>query len=181
MQPDRFFPIAGLVVRHSGRRRDLQASLGITNTAGGGGFGGGGHMEKDLISNVIPLVEKEYRVIKDANHRAIVGCSMGGMQSTAIGLNQPELFAYIGCFSGNTGANGLTKALAGPEKTNKDFKLIWLGCGTDDSAVNGGRALDKAPTAKGIKHEWIESPGHRHDYQIWRIYLREVLPRLFKD
>ncbi len=51
-------------------------------------------MKKDLLGNVIPPVEPEYRVIKDANRRAIIGCSMGGMQASTIGLNHPEVFAY---------------------------------------------------------------------------------------
>jgi enterochelin esterase family protein len=138
-------------------------------------------MERDLLGNVIPLVEREYRVIKDANHRAIIGYSMGGGHSSTIGLNHPEVFAHVAAMSGNAAENAITKALSDPEKTNKDFKLIWLGSGTDDTAVNRGRALDKVLTAKGIRHEWVESPGYRHDYQIWRIYLRDLLPRLFRD
>ena len=127
------------------------------------------------------LVEKEYRVVKDANHRAIIGYSMGGMQASTIGLNHPEVFAYVGAMSGNAREAALAKALADPEKTNKAFKLIWLGCGTDDSAITGGRALHKVLAEKGIRHEWVESPGYRHDYQIWRIYLRDLLPKLFRD
>lgn len=163
--------------------RALQESFGADPAAraGPGGPGGVGFMEKDLLGNVIPLVEKEYRVVKDANHRAIVGYSMGGMQASAIGLNHPELFAHVGAMSGNAREAALAKALADPEKTNKAFKLIWLGCGTDDTAVNGGRALHKVLTEKGIRHEWVESPGYRHDYQIWRIYLRDLLPKLFRD
>ena len=163
--------------------RALQASLGVDPMAPAsrGGFGGAGFMEQDLLSNVIPLVEKEYRVIQDARHRAIIGYSMGGMQASTIGLNHPEVFAYVAAMSGNAREAALTKALADPQQTNKDFKLIWLGCGTDDNAINGGRALDKIFTSKGIHHEWVESPGYRHDYQIWRIYLRDLLPKLFRD
>lgn len=166
--------------------RALQAALRAspTTSAGRGGLGGPGganYMENDLLTNVIPLVEKEYRVIKDSNHRAIIGYSMGGMQASTIGLNHPETFAHVGAMSGNTREAGVAKALADPEKTNKAYKLIWLGCGTDDAAINGGRALDKALTSKGIRHEWVESPGYRHDYQIWRIYLRDLLPKLFRD
>jgi len=160
--------------------RALQASFGIDTTARGG-RGGAGYMEKELLGNVIPLVEREYRVIMDANHRAIIGYSMGGGHSSTIGLNHPEVFAYVAAMSGNAREPALTKALADPEKTNQDFKLIWLGCGTDDNAVNGGRALDQVLTSKGIRHEWVESPGYRHDYQIWRIYLRDLLPKLFGD
>lgn len=160
--------------------RAIQASLGV-KPAAGGGFGGAGFMENDLLGNVIPLVEREYRVIKDANHRAIIGYSMGGGHSSTIGLNHQEVFAYVAAMSGNAREPALGKALADPERTNKDFKLIWLGCGTDDNAINGGRALDKVLTDKGIHHEWVESPGYRHDYQIWRIYLRDLLPKLFRD
>jgi enterochelin esterase-like enzyme len=163
--------------------RALQASLGVEPTAQAarGGFGGAGFMENDLLGNVMPLVEKEYRVIKDARHRAIIGYSMGGMQASTIGLNHPEVFAYVAAMSGNAREPALTNALADPERTNKDYKLIWLGCGADDNAINGGRALDKVLTNKGIHHEWVESPGYRHDYQIWRIYLRDLLPKLFPD
>ena len=161
--------------------RALQAALGVKPAQAAGGFGGAGFMENDLLGNVIPLVEKEYRVLKDANHRAIIGYSMGGGHSSTIGLNHPELFAYVAAMSGNAREPALTKALADPERTNKDFKLIWLGCGTDDNAINGGRALDKVLTDKGIRHQWVESPGYRHDYQIWRIYLRDLLPKLFGD
>jgi enterochelin esterase family protein len=164
--------------------RALQKSFGVDSAAQGGrggGFGGAGFIEKDLLGNVIPLVEREYRVIKDANHRAIMGYSMGGGHSSTIGLNHPEVFAYVAAMSGNAREPALGKLLADPEKANKDFKLIWLGCGTDDNAINGGRALDKVLTSKGIRHEWVESPGFRHDYQIWRIYVRDLLPRLFRD
>jgi enterochelin esterase family protein len=146
------------------------------------GTGGGGWtMEKDMLNNVIPLVEKEYRVIKDKEHRAIIGYSMGGGHSTSIGLNHPELFYYVGGMSGYAGEAGIGKALADPAKTNKDFKLIFLGCGTDDQAINGGRTLDKLLTSKGINHQWTESPGYRHDYQIWRIYLKDFAIQLFKN
>lgn len=158
----------------------LREALGVEPKAKGG-FGGGGYMEKDLLGNVIPLVEKEYRVVKEAGKRAIVGYSMGGMQASIIGLNHPELFAHVGAMSGNAREAALAPALADPDKTNKAFKLIWLGCGTDDTAIAGGRALAKVFKDKGIRHEWVESEGYRHDYQIWRVYLRDLLPKLFRD
>lgn len=148
---------------------------------GPGGRGGTGYMERDLLGNVLPLVEREYRVAKDANRRAIVGYSMGAGHSSTIGLNHPELFAYVGVFSGAAGESAIGKALADPAKTNKDYKLIWIGCGTDDAVINRCRALDHLLTDKGITHEYTESPGYRHDYQIWRIYAHTVLQKLFKD
>jgi len=162
--------------------KPVGASSGAGATAGGGGGRGGiGYMERDLLANVIPLVEKEYRVVKDPNRRAIVGYSMGAGQSSTIGLNHPELFAYVGSFSGAAGENAIGKALADPAKTNKDYKLVWIGCGTDDALINGCRAFDRLLTDKGIRHEYTESPGYRHDYQIWRVYLHTILPKLFRE
>jgi len=161
----------------TGKAPEVKAIQAAHQTTGGGGW----TMEKDIINNVIPLVEKEYRVVKDKEHRAVIGYSMGGGHSTSIGLNHPELFYYVGGMSGFTGEGGISKLLADPAKANKDYKLIFLGSGTDDGAVNGGRTLDKLLASKGINHQWTESDGYRHDYQIWRIYLKDFAVQLFKD
>ncbi len=42
--------------------------------------------EKDLLNDLIPFIEKKYPVIKDREHRAIAGLSMGGGQSLNFGL-----------------------------------------------------------------------------------------------
>ena len=69
----------------------------------------GGAFEEVLIKDIIPMVEKNYRVIADADHRAMAGLSMGGMQTHGITLNNPKTFAYVGIFSGGTiGADELT-------------------------------------------------------------------------
>ena len=184
--------------------RALQASLGYTPPARGTGGRGPGapgvaaasagaapgaaptgpsYMEKDLLGYVMPYVEKEFRVLKDKNHRAIFGYSMGGGHSTTIGFGHPELFAYVGGFSGYSGpTSGVTaKLLADPAKANADYKIIFIGSGTEDTAVNGGRALHTAFTEKDVKHFWSEDPGYGHDYQIWRIYLRRLLQETFRD
>jgi enterochelin esterase-like enzyme len=168
--------------------RALQASLGYTPPARGTGARGAAptgpsYMEKDLLTSVVPYVEREFRVLKDKNHRAIFGYSMGGGQSTTIGFGHPELFAYVAGFSGYSGAQapGTARLLADPAKANGDYKIIFFGSGTEDTAVNGGRALHAAFTEKGIKHLWSEDPGYGHDYQIWRIYLHTLLQKTFRD
>ena len=173
--------------------RALQQSLGYA-PAGRGARGAGGrgapagaaapsYMEKDLLGIVMPYVEKEFRVIKDKNHRAIFGYSMGGGHSTSIGFGHPELFAYVGGFSGYNGPQTPTTArlLEDPAKANKDYKMIFIGSGTEDTAVNGGRTLHEAFVAKGINHTWSEDPGYGHDYQIWRQYLYRLLQQTFRD
>jgi enterochelin esterase-like enzyme len=179
--------------------RALQASLGYTPPPGRGGRGGFGgatnaavaagrgaapagpsYMEKDLLGYVMPYVEKEFRVIKDRKARAIMGYSMGGGHSTTIGFGHPELFAVVGGFSGYS-RPAAEPLLADPAKANQDYKIIFIGSGTEDNAVNGGRTLHAAFTDKGVKHLWSEDPGYGHDYQIWRIYLHTLLQKTFRD
>jgi len=171
--------------------RALQASLGFTPPprGAGRGFGGGGpggapsgpsYMEKDLLGYVMPYIEKEFRVIKDKKARAIMGYSMGGGHSTTIGFGHPELFSVVGGFSGYSRPSA-ERLLADPDKANQDYKIIFIGSGTEDRAVNGGRALHEAFAEKGVKHIWSEDPGYGHDYQIWRIYLHRLLQQTFRD
>jgi enterochelin esterase family protein len=185
--------------------RALQASLGYTPPARGTGPGFGGrrgggggvsgaaaapgapatppppsYMEKDLLGLVIPYVEKEFRVIKNKQARAIMGYSMGGGQSTTIGFGHPELFSCVAGFSGYDRGSA-NRLLADPAKANKDYKMIFFGAGTEDNAVISGRALHQAFTEKGVNHIWSEDPGYGHDYQIWRIYLHTLLQKTFRN
>ena len=54
---------------------------------------------KDFMQDVVPYVEQHYRVVADAQHRALAGLSMGGIQTLNISLTNPGFFAYIGVFS----------------------------------------------------------------------------------
>lgn len=51
--------------------------------------------EKDLLNDLIPYVEKTYPTLKDREHRAIAGLSMGGGQSLNFGLGNLNKFAWV--------------------------------------------------------------------------------------
>jgi len=55
---------------------------------------------KALLDEVMPQVEKDYRVSKDRQQHAIAGLSMGGAESLLAGLNHLDHFAWIASFSG---------------------------------------------------------------------------------
>jgi enterochelin esterase-like enzyme len=149
------------------------------------GGGGPGFMEKDLFENVMPLIEKEYRVGKDANQRAIAGLSMGGGQALTIGLNNLSRFAYVGGFSsgglGGNSAKTFATLLENPEKSNKQLKLLWIGCGEEDSLFNGNADFEKLLTSKNIRHEWHATSEYGHIWRLWRVYLNDLLPKLFNE
>jgi enterochelin esterase-like enzyme len=160
-------------------------AAGAARAAGPGGPGlgagvspSGWSMAREMLDYVMPYVEKEFRVIKDKDHRAIMGYSMGGGHATSIGFGHPELFAYVGAMSGFGGTNLL---VADPAKTNKNYKMIFIGSGTEDTAVNGGRTMHDALAKAGVKHAWSEDPGYGHDYQIWRQYFYRLMQQTFRD
>jgi enterochelin esterase family protein len=135
-------------------------------------------IEKELITAVKPLVESKYRVLTDRKHRAIGGLSMGSAQSLAIGLHNTGLFAYIGAFSG--GGNRAEWEKADPAALNQRIKVLWLGCGTEDFAYGGMKAMDELLTQKNVKHVW-NSSGGGHSWPNWQAYLAKYAQLLFRD
>ena len=147
--------------------------------------GGMAKLEKELLVDVIPMVESGYRVQKAREARAIAGLSMGGGQAFAMGLRNLDTFAYVGEFSSGliSGAEfDLGKHLPGfledSDSVNRDLKLLFLGCGTEDPRINGQLNLADLLKSRGVKHEFHPTPG-AHEWKVWRHLLAEMLPKLF--
>jgi enterochelin esterase-like enzyme len=143
-----------------------------------------GLYERDLLEDVIPLVDKRYRTIADRRSRAIVGFSMGGGQAGRFGLRHLETFSRIGIMSAGLtpAADGepITSLAANRDKTNKLIDLLWIACGKDDTALKGAKALHQSLEQAGIEHTYLETEGAHH-WRVWRRYLRDVAPVLFKQ
>ena len=141
----------------------------------------GGAFEEVLIKDIIPMVEKNYRVIADADHRAMAGLSMGGMQTHGITLNNPKTFAYVGIFSGGTiGAEELTDV---PDFKATNKVLFMSAGGKEKGMAEGEGSVINA--AEGLKkiginaHSYI-SPETAHEWQTWRRSLYQFAQLLFK-
>jgi enterochelin esterase family protein len=138
--------------------------------------------ERDLLNDIKPLVESEYRISAAREDRAIAGLSMGGGQAMWVGLQHPGLFAYVGIFSsGNMASGGVDRfagILADPEKANRQFRVLYLSCGLEDSRIEGTRKVDAALTAKGVHHIFKAEPGG-HAFNGWRRDLTEFAALLF--
>ncbi len=133
--------------------------------------------EKDLLQDVKPLVEKNYRVKTDRANRAIAGLSMGSGQALRIGLANLDLFSYLGVFSGG-GRNQRIEDMDADE-INKKLEVLYIGCGKSDFVFESANALDKLLTDKGIEHKYTVTEGG-HTWANWRHYLNEYAPLLFK-
>ncbi len=138
--------------------------------------------ERDLLQDVVPFVETRYRVKAGRDNRAIAGLSMGGNQALTIGLSHRDLFSYV---------VGMSSAIREPEKPLAAFwaapnapqtplRLLWLAIGTDDFLLKENRAFDALLTDAKVPHEYHETAGG-HRWTVWRRYLADFAPRLFRS
>jgi enterochelin esterase family protein len=138
--------------------------------------------EEYLLKDVLPLVEAKYRVAAGRRMRAIAGLSMGGGQSLSIGLGHLELFSAIGAFSAAAPADLETrfaKVLEDSALTNARLSVFWIGCGREDSLFERSQKLAALLAARGVRHTFRSSDG-AHTYTVWRQYLGEFAPLLFR-
>ena len=140
----------------------------------------------DLMKDVIPFVEKNYRVVAGRESRAIAGLSMGGGQTTRVITSYPDQFAYVAVWS--AGINPQTTAefekraisfLDGADRVNKQIKLLSISVGDKDFALAGSRNLAEVLNKRGIKHE-LKVTGGGHTWINWRRYLHDYAQRLFR-
>nr|WP_319271339.1 alpha/beta hydrolase-fold protein [uncultured Draconibacterium sp.] len=159
------------------------------NAPAGGGPMTMGAMDfpNSIVKDVIPYIEKHYRVLTNKENRALAGLSMGALQTQLTGMNNPELFNYLGVFSiglqmefGDT-TTDLIKAY----DTNLDvlkkngFKLFYIGLGKEDFVYEGVTLLRKKLDEHDFDYIYNETGGG-HTWANWRTYLLDYAPRLFK-
>jgi len=137
--------------------------------------------ERDLLEDVMPFVEANYRTINKRESRAIIGLSMGGGQSLTVGLNHLARFAWVGGMSASApDTNSISSVFADGKATNKKLKLLWIAIGKDDFLLNRNKPLDEALTASGINHTFKITEGN-HSWPVWRKYLAEFAPLVFQS
>ena len=144
---------------------------------GFGGFGGFSEGFKNVLFNdIIPMVEKNYRVIADPQHRAYAGLSMGGMQAREITLANPEKFAYVGSFSSGSWSVDQVKESNG---FTKNVKLLFMSGGGKEN-MGCVDAAKKIHDELGMNAVGYESPGTAHEWHTWRRSLYQFAQLIFK-
>jgi len=134
-----------------------------------------------LFTEVMPAVEKQYRVVTNRTVRAIAGLSMGGAESLFVGLNALDRFAWIGAFSTGGLDDDLDAAFPALDaKAAAQLRLLWIACGTEDRLIETNRAIRRWLTAKQIRHTPVETSGG-HTWMLWRRNLAAFLPLLFSQ
>jgi enterochelin esterase-like enzyme len=144
--------------------------------------------ETELKQCVIPFVEKNYRAETDSKDRALAGLSMGGIQTLYVGMNNTDLFSYLGIFSSGWILPMQSKLADAQydfmqkniDKIKSNLKLLWIGVGgREDIAYNNCQAMRAKLDDMKIKYEYDDYPGG-HAWPVWRHDLYKIAPLLFR-
>ena len=135
--------------------------------------------EQDLLTDLVPFVEKKYPVLTDREHRAIAGLSMGGGQSLNFGLGNLDKFAWVGGFSSAPNTKKPEELIPDPAVARQKLKLLWLSCGDDDRLISFSKRTHDYLFANDVPHVYYVEPGV-HDFKVWKNGLFMFSQFLFK-
>jgi enterochelin esterase-like enzyme len=162
-----------------------------------------------IVKDLVPFIDRNYRTLTDRDHRAIAGLSVGGAQTMYTAFNNLDLFAWVAAFSGGypvmPGAAidvpppPNAAQLKGPDITksldpvkfaalmpqlnadaNARLRLLFISIGTADTLQETHKVVKQVLKDKGVKYTLAEYPDYIHEWPVWRVTLKDLLPRLFK-
>jgi enterochelin esterase-like enzyme len=144
--------------------------------------------ERELKECIIPFVENNYRAETGPGNRALAGLSMGGIQTLYAGINNTEMFSYLGVFSSGwimPAQNSLADKQyefmkENLDKINGNLKQLWISMGgKEDIAYNNCRTMMSKFDELGVKYSYSEYPGG-HTWPVWRNNLYNFAQLLFR-
>ena len=135
----------------------------------------------DLIGDLMPFVEKNYRTVNDRDHRAIGGFSRGGNQGLAAGLTHLDKFSWLCSYSSFTSMT-LPGDVYDDPAINDKIHLFWLGVGTDDFLYGNAKEYMDFLDAKGIRNvKEFTTDKFGHTWMNAKYFLDKSLPLLFQE
>lgn len=142
--------------------------------------------DDELLKDVIPYVEKHYRVRRERDGKAVAGFSIGGYQTLRMLTTHPEAFAYFAVWGAPVEAKTVAafrqqqqKFLTNASDVNTLVKRLWFRIGSEDMGAPHVRNLTAILQDHGIKHD-LRVTGGGHRWQNWRKYLHEYAQDIFR-
>lgn len=139
--------------------------------------------ETDLVTKIIPYVDKNYRTISTRSGRAVGGFSRGGGQTLRAAFGNMDKFAWVCCYSAYLSIpemeNSYRHVYENPSKTNTDFKLLWVSVGKEDFLYDQAITFMDFLKSKNVNYKSMITPGG-HTWMNVKTYMAETLPLLFK-
>ena len=136
--------------------------------------------EKELLTDLIPFIEKTYSVKADRESRALAGLSMGGGQSLNFGLGNLDTFAWVGGFSSAPNTRPPEGLIKDHAEAAKKLRLLYVACGDKDGLFRISENVHKMLDEKKVPHLYNVIPGGRHDFKVWKSDLYHFSQMLFR-
>ncbi|MDF7759774.1 alpha/beta hydrolase-fold protein [Kosakonia cowanii] len=141
--------------------------------------------DRELMQDIIPLVDSRFNVRKDADGRALAGLSQGGFQALYSGMHHLEHFGWLATFSGVTTTTvpdaGITRQLDNAQAVNKQLHNFTVVVGEKDAVTGKDIAgLKKELESKGVHFDYKMYPGLNHEMDVWRPAYAEFVQKVFK-
>jgi enterochelin esterase-like enzyme len=137
----------------------------------------------DLVKNVIPYIEKNYRAINNGDNRAIGGFSRGGGQTLRTAFGNMDKFSWICCYSAYLTPDEMDKeyknVTENPGRTNKQLKLLWVSVGNEDFLYKSTVEFMDFLKAKNVTYKSLVTTGG-HTWMNTKVFLTETAQLLFK-
>lgn len=168
----------------------VNSNIRVPGAVGGYSREGMRPYRTELIDNIIPFIEANFRVKKGAANRAMCGLSMGGGQSFYIGLNEPSVFANVGHFSSGI-FGGISEAkpmdfekevpgmISRTDEFNKAFDVYYVSCGEQDPRIKATTEAVRRMKSAGVDVVFESYPGD-HEWQVWRKSFSSFAQMIFK-
>lgn len=136
-----------------------------------------GKYENYFFEELMPDVEKKFKVKADGQHRMVAGLSMGGYGSLYYWLSHPDMFCYSYPMSAAIEMGNSYPSLRSLVDQADISKLpgMTLEMGLQDTTTGDGKDFHNYLTSKGVKHDYITRDGG-HDWKFWQ----EALPKVLK-
>lgn len=137
--------------------------------------------EKDLLTDLIPFIEKRYPVKADRESRALAGLSMGGGQALNFGLNHLDTFAYVGGFSSAPNTRRPAALIRDHAGAARKLRLLYVACGDRDGLFRISQDVHRMLDENKVPHVYRVIAGGRHDFKVWRSDLYHFARLLFRE
>lgn len=149
------------------------------------GGGKGNRYLEFILQTLKPIIDRDFRTLRDRAHTGIAGSSMGGLISLYGFFRPPYAFGFAGVMSP---ALWFADRAIFPYLVEEPFVpgKIYLDIGTREGkrALTDARQLQKLLIAKGYRLGrdllYVEEKGAEHSESAWARRLRKTIPFLLR-
>lgn len=134
-----------------------------------------GDFDRELTSDCIPYIERNFAVKKGRKNRAMAGLSLGSVQACLTVLKHQDMFSYLGVFSG-LGDDSLDII---KENKSLPMELIFLSCGKGEEGLKAKQEEYKKTLDSSSVPCVHKSYEGYHEWHVWRESLRDFAIKIF--